>query len=304
MRRAAVLLAATCVPAACVLSSCFGKEKKKAEARRRKAAADQLRKTREKFERARAEALEKKKQTEAKKRKMALEALRRTATISPPKVVEKKDPAKIIANCAKAKGGVKALRAVKTVRVKQKLRGAAALETESFFKAPLTMRVDYYMGGQLAKSLITDGHKGTVLTTTSVRKMEEVMVDDLRNSARADSINLLIRALKPGAKLTYLGETRVAGKKADAVKIELKDLSVTVYVATGSHDFVAAHRKTSRGMVTLLHADFREVKGLKLAHKTIIRIGSSVYVATVKEMVINPKLNPDVFDPTKHPLNK
>lgn len=297
MRTVAILVAAVCLLPAC---STKQKDERKAEKTRKEYEREKETARREKE----AALKNAKKDDKEKRRKMALEVLRRTATIGPPKMVKKKKPARIIAECAKGKGGVKALRAVKSVRVKQKLRGAASFETESFYVTPLTMRVDYYMAGKLAKSVITDGRKGSVLTGKGISKMEEAMVGDLRDSARADSISLLIKALKPGAKLTYLGETRVAGKKADAVKVEVEGLTVTVYIATDNHDFAAARRKTSRGMVTLLHADFREVSGLKLAHKTIIRLRSSVYVATVTEMAINPKFKPDVFDPRKHPLHK
>ncbi|MFH1434932.1 MAG: hypothetical protein ABIJ56_04355 [Pseudomonadota bacterium] len=253
-----------------------------------------LNKSEQRHEKAVEEAQAKKKQAETE------EKARADHFIQPPVKAEDLDPAALVAECARRMGGLDKLRGVKTASVRLSLKGSHNLDLHNVVKIPDKARMDYYSGEKILSSVMYDGQQGWQVTDGEAEKLSETRKRDLLVSMKSDPIPLLLAATEPGAKLEYLGKTRVVDSDAHAVKIELPGLAaITFYIDAEDHEFLGSRYETSQGVTTVIESDYRDVSGIRVAHISQIITGSTTAVAVIKEVSINSEVSDETFKPPK-----
>ena len=240
------------------------------------------------------EAQAKKKQAEAEEKANA------EHFIQPPVKAEDMDPAVLVAACAKAMGGLEKLKGVKTASASLSLKGSHNLDLRNVVSIPDKARMDYYSGSKILSSVMYDGQQAWQVTDNGAEKLSEAKKRDLIVSMRSDAIPLLLAASGPGAKLEYLGKTKVVDSEAHAIKIDYPDApSITFYIDAQNHDFLGSRYETSQGVTTVIESDYRDVSGIRVAHISQIITGSTTAVAVIKDVSINPEVSDETFRPPK-----
>ena len=225
--------------------------------------------------------------------------------IQPPVKTEDMEPAALVAACVKRMGGLDKLRSVKTASARLSLKGSQNIDLRNVVSIPDKARMDYYSGGKILSSVMYDGSQGWQVMEGRVEKLSETRKRDLIISMKSDPIPLLLAASEPGAKLEYLGKTKVVDSGAHVVEIQLPDLApIIFYIDTESHDFLGSRYETSQGVTTVIESDYRDVDGIRVAHISQIITGSSTAVAVIKEVSINLEVPDGTFKPPKESKEK
>ncbi len=224
----------------------------------------------------------------------------KSLTKAPPK-----DPKALVAAAVAHKGGLEALSGVKSVTSESIHEGVLKRRVKVWLVYPDKIRVDYRDGETLEKSLIINGSNGYQVTKGSVVNLPAGVVADIKKATLGEVMPLLVAASKQDAELAYLGQTEVQGQKADVVKVKLPDLGeIIFFTAVDGGAFLGEQIPLKAGLQTVIESDYKIVGGVNIAHKTKVLTRGQVIVSTIENVTINPKLAPDVFEPTKHPLNR
>ena len=205
------------------------------------------------------------------------------------------DARELVARAVKRKGGRERLSAIRTVKTRARADGARMDITIRF---PDQLLVEYRDGEAITRRLIMNGDRVWVETSGQVREATADEMELLLASRDAETIPLLLAASAADAVVTYQSEADVAGQKAHVVALRNGGPpSATLFIAADGDDLVGIRYRTSRGPVTVVESDFRDVDGVRVAHASRVAIGAAVSRSVVESVTLDPEVGPDTFRP-------
>lgn len=205
-------------------------------------------------------------------------------------------PREVITRAVAAKGGLAQLQAVKTVKTRATSVGVPTRITIAY---PDRYLVEYLDArGARTRALMLTGEKALEQDASGkIGPLDHGTRAELETGTRVSAIPLLLAAAAKDADLTWLGAVEVEGDPADAIRLRTSDgLEVTLFVARGTSDLVAIRYGSPPGETTVFESDFKQVGPLRIAHKSRITNGGSVFEASVGSVELNPVLAPGTFD--------
>jgi hypothetical protein len=228
------------------------------------------------------------------------------------------DLQKVIDNAIKAQGGAENLNKYKAVTLKMKGKFYMGEEGTDFTgelatQEPGKSRIDLsfeIMGKQAKFIQVFDGAKGWKQVklgdmTVVDEELNKESVAEAKESDYAGSVGRLVVLKKKGFKLEPLGEVKVGDKPAIGVRVTHKghrDISLFFDKKTGlmvkSERVIKDPDQGGDTEITQaeLYEDYKDVKGVKHAHKlTITRDGKKHVDAEITEVKPAEKLDENIF---------
>ena len=99
--------------------------------------------------------------------------------------------------------------------------------------------------------------------------------------------------------LEYLGEVTVA-----PITTTVRDIPSEVFLSKQDGALIGTQTVLASVHMTTSESDFREVSGIKVAHKTQVLTPSGEVDLRLLSLTINPEISDDLFNPEKHPLRR
>lgn len=221
--------------------------------------------------------------------------------IAPSSISTPKDPGAIIAAAVKRRGGLAALQGIRSARATHVVTGAGGGTRRVTLQFPHRLLLEPLSGDKVTGATIVDGHKGYQLAPgKKVKQLDASTLSDIQRSLHCDPVQALINASKAGARLTYKGQTRVEDRPVDEVLVMSGGHAVHLFIAQNDGELLAYRHLTRSGQMTVVHSDFKEVGGTRMAHTNTIRVGGARVVSRVTNLELNPKLPKSTFDPKQY----
>jgi zinc protease len=212
-----------------------------------------------------------------------------------------------------AKGGKAKLAAIKAFRMHAlgttTIGGQdVAVEIDRLFVPPDKMRLDATLAGKVKVSLASDGAKGWQLAPDpSGQQMQLVDMGpaDLAQVAferwREPEL-ILLRAIEPAAKAWAAPDETVDGKPHAVVKLRSpQGIEIALYFDKASKLLVRTAFTEGGVLQVDRFTDFKEVGGLKIAHKRHSSGGPRTTTLELKTIELDPKWDPKTFEKPKAP---
>ncbi len=216
-------------------------------------------------------------------------------------ITSPKDPGAIIAAAVKRRGGLAALQGIKSARATHVVTGAGGGTGRVTLQFPNRMLVEVLSEGKVTGATIVDGDRGHQLAPKKkVKQLDARTLSDFQRSLQCDPVQALVNASKAGARLTYKGETKVGDRPVDEVQVMSGDHPVHLFVARDDGELLAYRHLTRSGQVTVMHSDFKEIGGTRMAHTNTILVGAERVVSKVTSLELNLKLSAGTFDPKQY----
>lgn len=235
--------------------------------------------------------------------KKAEPADRHAGRVLPAELKTKRDPKEIISSAVKRRGGLELLRSIKSARATHEVEGMPGDENTRrvTLQFPDKLLLEIYSKGKVIRATVMDGDRGHVMVSNSESTpLDAITMSDLRRTVSCDPLRALVAASEPGAKLTYKGETRVGPRLVDQVEVMVRDNAVNLFVARDDGELLAYRHASRSGPMTVVHSDFKEIGGTRMAHTNTISVSGARVVSRVKALELNPKLPDGAFNPRKY----
>ncbi len=214
------------------------------------------------------------------------------------------DPNDVIRRLVQAKGGLEALKAIRTVVVDADMsvntvRGPTIIPTKTYVVYPDKFRVDATFAGQQSIQAYNSG-AAWVKDPAGVSAAPPAMRDDFAATVRRDTFPLLIaaaegrlmvRLVADEAKDPTLKVVEVSGNGLSAVRLYLdRDYRIVrqTYSTPGPDGRPAQAEE--------LFSDYRKVSGIDVPFKaTVLRNGQQILERTLKSVTFNTTIDPMLF---------
>lgn len=206
---------------------------------------------------------------------------------------------KIVKQAAKALGGEKALRGIKSWQAKGTITNSKIGESGSYQAA--AMQPTLYTSTYDIRGLeVSSGYNGKSGWMRDSR-------DGLRTLTGTSSRDFQVEAMwrnnrwldykRDKSKLTFAGKTTINGKPANSVVLTtIKNVKIKMHFDTSSG--LLLREELPAGDVNRIfeYSDFRAVNGVLEPHSIAIAIGEQLYEIKFDKIVHNPKLERSIFD--------
>lgn len=217
---------------------------------------------------------------------------------------------KIVDDAIAAKGGKPRMQALKSFKLvatgQTTIQGQTVpVEILRAFAAPDKMRIDATIksGKQVVISVGVAGSKGWQRGPDGKGNYQVTEVTD-QNLASIDFERwrepdlILMRAAEPSAKLTTAPDAAVDGKPCQVVVLRapIGDIEVTLYIDKQSKLLARMSYTDGGSTETDDFADYRDVSGIKIAHKRNSAGAGRTTVLEVKSAEVDGKLDAAMFD--------
>lgn len=219
--------------------------------------------------------------------------------ILPSIIRTKKDPRAIIAAAVKRRGGEATLAAIRTARATHVVEGMPGARTRRVtLHFPHRLLLEVLEAKRVTRVTLVDGDKGYLLRPGKAPSpLDAATLGDLQRTLRCDPLQALVSGSRAGATLSYRGETRVGGQQVDEVQVMSGGHPVHLFIAREDGELLAYRHLTGAGQMTVVHSDFKELQGTRVAHTNTISVGGARVISRVTSLQLNPKLAPGTFDP-------
>ncbi len=202
-----------------------------------------------------------------------------------------------------AKGGLAALRGLKSIVAKLTLNsetanGPARFETTNYIQYPDRLRIETAVPGGVNVQGF-DGVEGWTRDQRGVHEQPEAVVREARLGLRRDIVPLLLAAKDGRLTPRILPDVRDALVKDQLLELSATDLNpVLLYI--DPHSFLIdkltfVTGAPGRPLVEEQFSDYRPVGGIQIAFKATRRVGTQTVARTVSEVKVNVDLDPSLF---------
>ncbi len=204
-----------------------------------------------------------------------------------------------------AKGGVDALRAVKTLSAITRSEmpapsGNVSAEVTTYLQYPNRVRVETKIpGGTIVQ--IYDGAHGWIREGNTTRDVPPQMIRELEAGFRRDTVILLLAAHDGSVQPRVLPDTKdETGKLYHALELSALTLEPIVLYVDPETSLIARQTYVAGGpgqpLIDEMFDDYRVVDGVRIAFTARVRSsGQPMLERRVSEIKINPALDPKLF---------
>ena len=211
----------------------------------------------------------------------------------------------LIQRVVAAKGGLAALKAIRTVIVDADMsvmtsRGAAVIPTKTWVVYPDKFRVDATFGGQTSIQAYNGG-TAWVKDPAGVSAAPPAMRNDFAATVKRDTFPLLIAAAEGQLTIKQLPEEGADGAVLKVLEVSGAGLEpVRLYIDRDNR--VARQTYTTPGpdgkpsQAEERFSDYRKVEGIDVPFKaTVLRDGRQILDRTLKNVMFNTPIDPKIF---------
>ncbi len=221
----------------------------------------------------------------------------------------KEEARKIIASAIKAKGGEKALRGIKSIRLvgKSALAGDKRIaQVEKRFVVPSRLRLDMKVPSEkLTIITVMDGNVGWAVQDSPQGRQVipfpagEVAAGKAQVWRETDFV--LLHGLEKGAEMTVVDEIKIEKKLAWAVRIISADRlnSIVLFVDKSSRMLLGMtyQERGQQGVVVgeERYGKYKAVKGIQIAHERTTQSGQVSLTTEITKAYINEAIDGSIF---------
>lgn len=243
---------------------------------------------------------------------LLLPKLHRVAAVVPAPTAATLAQGQAVLNAAAQAAGGNALAAVRTIKVTETghvngPRGQITIDETYQLAYPGRIHSELSILGQKLVQVL-DGEQGWMAAGPQSAPLPLNQVENMRRRVLlSEGIGIYQAALAGKAKVQWLGEEQVQGRKLIALKWTTDAGPIKLYVDPETHLVVGASYNASTsgggGPETLeLWSDFRKVDGLQLPFKMVgYQRGAKFMDATVSQIQVNVPVDPKIFVRPKAP---
>ena len=210
------------------------------------------------------------------------------------------DPKALIARAIEAKGGLKKLQGIRTVRAEATTTvsgrgGNVPLATTTSVEYPGRFRMDVETPAGRLTQVFADGTYW-IQDSRGVAEPDAPVRDAIHDALRRDTIPLLLQAVS--------GALVVRGADADpplqAVVLSSADLApVTLFINRDSGLIERVQYETADGLATEEYSDYRRVEGVRVPFHTVVkRPGAAAVERDIHKIHFNVPLPAGIFTRT------
>lgn len=163
---------------------------------------------------------------------------------------------------------------------------------------PDRMRMDIKIAKQFEISFALEGSKGGwTKGPGGIDDLPAAQVPELERQRWVDPELVLLRHRAPGAKVALLPSEKLDGKATDVVQVFSADgkLSTKLYFDPTTKMLLAQKYPSAAGETVELFDDYRDVGGIKIAHKRVSTGGGEKSDLTVDKVEVDPTVAADIF---------
>jgi len=215
------------------------------------------------------------------------------------------DASDLIRRVVQAKGGVEALKAVRTVVVDADMsvntaRGPTIIPTKTYVAYPDKFRVDATFAGQQSIQAYNSG-SAWVKDPAGVSAAPPAMRDDFAATVRRDTFPLLIAAAEGRLMVRLLPDEAKDGAMVKVVEVSGSGLNpMRLYIDRGYR--IVRQTYSTPGpdgrpaQAEELFSDYRKVNGIDVPFKaSVLRNGQQILERTLKSVTFNTAVDPMLF---------
>ena len=213
----------------------------------------------------------------------------------------------IVQRYVSARGGLKKLRALQSLRQEGRISGGAGRDglVTREIKRPGKIRFEFTVQG-VTSVLASDGQRGWKVSPLEGEKNPQPLPDEVLVDAReqADIDGPLVDWKEKGSRIELAGREAVEGREAYKLKVTLKSGGVlTAYVDVESASLVRTEStRRVRGkpvQVETTFGDYRKTDGILFPHLVEVRASGRPHVlrVVVDKVEVNPALSDALFVP-------
>ena len=199
-----------------------------------------------------------------------------------------------------AKGGLKRLKAIRTVRAEAVARvnmagGERSITTTTSIEYPDRYRVDATTAAGQLVQVYADGHYW-VRDERGVKEAPPEVRDDIRGSVQRDLVPLLLRAAAGKVRVT---EEPIERQDQAALAFRADDMAPITLVVNRASGLVLRQQYSPVGIEGVAvdeYSDYRNVEGLQVPFKAIVRRpGAPLLERVIQKLEYNVALPPGLF---------
>jgi predicted Zn-dependent peptidase len=209
---------------------------------------------------------------------------------------------KVLDAALAAKGGdkVKHMRSL-VIEAEGKLASQGQLIDVAFRRTlvmPDNMRMDITLAGQYQIAFALAGARQWSSGPGGVDDLPAEQVPELEKQRWVDPELVLVRYLEPGARVEALAGGTIDGNPVDVVRVTSKDrkFSATLAIDRKTQLLVESRYAGPGGDTIDRYADYRDVGGVKIAHRRLSEGGGEKSDLTIKKVEIDGDVPDALFD--------
>lgn len=215
------------------------------------------------------------------------------------------DPTDLVKKVVQAKGGLDALKSVRTVIVDADMsvntvRGPTTIPTRTYVVYPDKFRVDANFAGQQTVQAYNSG-TAWVKDPAGVAAAPPAMRNDFAATVKRDTFPLLIAAAEGRLMLRVLPEEVKAGTPLTVLEVSGNGLDpVRLYIdrdyRIAKQTYVTPGPDGQPSQAEEQFSDYRKVNGIDVPFKaTVLRNGQKILERTLKSVMVNTTVDPNLF---------
>jgi hypothetical protein len=206
---------------------------------------------------------------------------------------------KIVKQAAKAMGGEKARRSIKSWQARGTIVNSRSGESGSFQAASLRPNL-YTIAYDIRGLEVASGYNGKSAwvrdSRDGLRTLTGAESRDFQAEARWRN-NLWLDYKKDKAKLTFAGKTEINGRPANSVILTtVKNVKIKMHFDAASGLLVRDEVPAGEVTRTCDYSDYRPVNGAMEPHAISVAIGEERYEIKLDQVEHNTKLDQSIFD--------
>ena len=209
---------------------------------------------------------------------------------------------KILDAALAAKGGAK-VRNLKSIVVEAEGKLASQGQViDVVFKrttvVPDKMRMDITLGGQFQVAFALAGARQWSAGPQGVDDLPAEQVPELEKQRWVDPELVLTRYLEKGARVEALAGRTIGGAAADVVRVTSADGKFSAVLAIDHKTglLLESRYQGAAGETIDRYSDYRDVGGIKIAHRRVSEGGGEKSDLTITKVEIDPTVPDSVFD--------
>lgn len=222
--------------------------------------------------------------------------------------VRSEDPARaLIDRAVRAKGGVAALRGLRTVKATAETvfatpQGAKRVSTVTYVRYPGQFRVDATGPEGVVVQTFDNGaawmrHEG------GVKEMPPQIAAALHASVQRDTVTLLLALHDAKITARRVADVEIEGVKCPALEVDLVPTGKLTLIFDPKSDLLLSQRyggSPGNPLTVETFLDYRDVAGLKVAHRIRIRVEGQPPIERVNQTIdFNVPVDPSLFHKPK-----
>ncbi|MBA3395705.1 MAG: insulinase family protein [Deltaproteobacteria bacterium] len=177
------------------------------------------------------------------------------------------------------------------------------VEIERVYVLPDKMRIDALLAGRVKVIVAVDGKAGWQLApdpSGAKIQLTEISASDLASiefEQWREPELILLRAQEPGARLSLGPDEVIDGRPHAVLKLDpQRHVDVTLYIDKKTKLVTRMSYSETAGAETDQFSDYKDVGGLKIAHKRHSKGSGRETKLELKAVELDPKLDPKLFE--------